>query len=170
MSADEVMKRQSVISNSDAELADLIATQPSEAEISLHTSKQINGWELPLPAQEFEGKRYKYRWLSRDKRLLIQSRSKGWLICKRENSPYLPKEGFGLHGGFANPMYPDHILGFMPIAKSQAITQEQSKESRDAVKHYTEDIKKDPRFYDAKIGGDDGGDENPSGLTQGRDF
>lgn len=168
--SEETLKKQSIVSNSDAELADLIATQPTEAQISIRTAKEINGWELPAEAKELEGKRYKYRWLSRDVRYLIKNRAKGWLVCNRMNSPYLKPEGFALHGGFQNAMFPDHILGFMPLEKSQTITKEQQKKSRDAVKHYTEDIKKDPRFYEAKIGGEDGGDESPSGLTQGRDF
>jgi len=49
-------------------------------------------------------------------------------------------------------MYPDHILGYMNIEVAKEITKENSDKSRAAVKHYTEDIKKnDSRFYDAKL-------------------
>jgi len=167
--SEEKLNRQSIISNSDADLADLIATQPTEEQISIKLRREINGWELPEEAKKLEGVTKKFRWLSRDKRYLIRNRAKGWLICNRTNSPFLPKEGFAVHGGYQNAMYPDHILGYMNIEMAKAITKDQSDSSRDAVKHYTEDIKKDPRFYDAKIGGDDS-DDNPKGLTQGRDF
>jgi len=167
---DDKLNKQAVISNSDAELADLIASQPTEEQVSVRLKKEITGWELPKGAIELEGVSKKFRWLSKDKRQLIKSRNIGWLVCNRTNSPFLPKEGFGLHGGYQNPMYPDHILGYMNIEVSRAINAENSQKSRDAVKHYTEDIKKDPRFYEAKIGGDDGSDENPTGLVQGQDF
>lgn len=168
--SNDKMNNQSIVSNSDAELADLIASQPTEEQVSVRLKKEITGWELPEGAAKLEGVSKKFRWLSKDKRQLIKSRNKGWLVCNRTNSPFLPNEGFGVHGGYQNAMYPDHILGYMNIEVSRAINADNSKKSRDAVKHYTEDIKKDPRFYDAKIGGDDGSDENPKGLVQGQDF
>lgn len=167
---DDTVKKQAIISNSDAELADLITSQPTEEQMMVKSRKEITGWELPDGALALEGVTKKFRWLSKDKRMLIRNRAKGWLVCNRTNSPFLPSEGFGVHGGFQNMMHPDHILGYMGIERKKEIAKEQSDKSRDAVKHYTEDIKKDPRFYEAKLGGDDGSDDAPKGMVQGRDF
>jgi len=136
-----------IVSQSDADIADLVASQP--ADISVVEQRQYNQWDLPDECKEKEGKDYKYRWLAKDRRMLDKARYKGWIICNSVNSAYIKSEKFGLHGAIERH---GHLLGCMPIRKAQEIKKVAGEKSAESVKYYTEDIKKnDPRFYDAKL-------------------
>ena len=139
-----------IVSQTDADIADIVAQQP--ADISVVTERTYNQWDLPEECVKREGKEYKYRWLSKDRRMLDRARYKGWIICNGVNSPYIKSEKFALHGAIERH---GHLLGCMPVRKAQAIQEESGGKSADAVKYYTEDIKKDPRFYDAKLSSED---------------
>ena len=144
-----------VMSQTDAEIADLVASQP--AEITVVEQKQYNQWELPPECQEREGKEYKYRWLSKDKRMLEKRMYEGWAICNSVNSPYIKSLRFGNHGAIERH---GHLLGCMPLRKAQELKKADEVKSTEAVKYYTEDIKKqDPRFYDAKLSPEDSKDD-----------
>jgi len=160
------MKPQTVISNTDAELADIIESQPKE-DISVIERKTFNPFDIPEECKTLSDKQYRYRWVSKDKRMIERSRYKGWKICNRTNSSYIPTHFFGLHGGVEKL---GHLLAYLPLQVSKDIRKEAGEKSTEAVKFYTEDIKKDPRFYDAKLGNDEGSDEGSTGLQQGRDF
>ena len=155
-----------IISNTDAELADIIESQPA-GDISVIDRKTFNPFDVPEECKALSDKQYRYRWVSKDKRMIERARYKGWKICNRTNSPYIPSRLFGLHGGVEKL---GHLLAYLPIQISQDIRKEAGEKSTEAVKFYTEDIKKDPRFYDAKLGNDEGSDEGSTGLQQGRDF
>ena len=159
-------KPQVVISNTDAELADIIESQPKE-DITVLDRKTFNPFDIPEECKALSDKQYRYRWVSKDKRMIERSRYKGWKICNRTNSPYIPTHLFGLHGGVEKL---GHLLAYLPLQVSNTIRKEAGDKSTEAVKFYTEDIKKDPRFYEAKLGNDEGSDEGSTGLQQGRDF
>jgi len=140
-----------IVSQTDADIADLVASQP--ADISVVEQRQYNQWDLPGECKEREGKDYKYRWLAKDRRMLDKARYKGWIICNSTNSSYIKSERWGLHGAIERH---GHLFGCMPIRKAQEIKKANEVKSTEAVKYYTEDIKKnDPRFYDAKLSSED---------------
>jgi hypothetical protein len=156
---------QIVMSNTDAELSDIIASQ--SAEFDIRDPKTYNPFDIPEECKVRSDKDYRYRWVSKDKRMIERAMYKGWKICNKMNSPYIPSRLFGLHGAVEKL---GHLLAFIPLKKAEDMRKESGDKSREAVKLYTEDIKKDPRFYDAKIGEKDGTDEQSLGLQQGRDF
>jgi len=162
---DEIQK-QVVISQTDSEIADIIASQSTE--FTVRDKKDFNPWELPEECKEYADKKYRYRWLSKDKRMIIRGQYKGWKICNRTNSPYIPSRLYGIHGGVERN---GHVLAYMPMPMAEGIQKVAGEKSSEAVKFYTKDIKKDPRFYEAKLGGNESDtDENSKGVVQGRDF
>jgi len=165
----EDTKKQMVISQTDSEIADIIASQPTT--FTVRDNKNFNPFELPEECKETDGKTIRYYWVSKDKRMIVKSAYKGWHICNRTNSPHIPDKYFGVHGGVERL---GHLLAYMPIQMASDIKKVASDKSNEAVKFYTKDIKeRDPRFYEAKLSGTESDTDESvkkTDFVQGRDF
>ena len=143
-----------VLSAQDSQVADLVRETPktfdNEAAISSMKERTLpNILDLPEECKPLYKVKYRYRWLAKDKDLESKLRSSIWVLCTRNNSPYIKPHRFKTHGAIEQG---GMLLAFCSEAAGKIREEAPAKRSADLVKHYTEDLAKqgDPKrggFY-----------------------
>lgn len=146
-----------VMSSADTHISDLVKEQPkSVAEMrSMQDLKLRDILELPEECKALHRRKYRYRWLAKNKNLEATLRSSIWALCTRDNSPYIKPYRFKSHGAVEQA---GMLLAF--ATEEMGMKREQAPAERSAalVKHYTKDLPKAEAkgFYEPKdAGGDD---------------
>jgi len=150
-----------VLSSEDSLVADLVKEQPTEkqvAQMKVHTHKKLDLLALPEECLPLQGKKYRFVWLTKDKNLSVKLRTNGWILCNRNNSPYIKAHRFGSHGAVEQG---GMLLAFLPEQVAVEMDMAPIRLSQDRVKHYTDGIFKnqDPdspiQFYKPKDEGEE---------------
>lgn len=144
------MTEPKVLSDKNANIASFIDGQPTEFASVDVVTRHHDLFELPDYAKK-EEKKFGFRWVSSDTRMLEKSRTRGWLICNRTNASFIPNTAYGLHG--AVERY-GHLLAFRPIELSEAYKKRVQQQSIDQIKVATKEDEKDHKdspFYTAKL-------------------
>lgn len=156
-----------VLSDKDASISSFIDGQPKEFASVDTVTRHHDLFELPDYAKK-EEKKYGFRWVSKDSRMLEKSRVRGWLICNNTNASFIPKNAYGLHG--AVERY-GHLLAFRPIELSEAYKKRVQQQSIDQIKVATKEDEKDQKdspFYTAKLSKEEEASEGGGGqIVQG---
>lgn len=146
-----------VMSATDTFVSDLVKEQPkSDAELkSMNELKLRDILELPEECKPLYKKKYRYKWLAKNKNLEATLRSSIWALCTRDNSPYIKPHRFKSHGAVEQA---GMLLAF--ATEEMGMKREQAPAERSAalVKHYTKDLPKNEAagFYEPQnAGGDD---------------
>lgn len=130
-----------VLSTEDSLVADLVKEQPTVEQIESmkpRARKIPDLLELPEECLPFiEAKKYRYAWLTKNKDLSVKLRTNGWVLCNRNNSPYIKLYRFGGHGAIEQS---GMLLAFLPEAIAVEMDMVPVRQSQGRVKHYTEDI------------------------------
>ena len=143
-----------VLSTQDSQVSDLVKEAPDleSAErivTSIQEQELPNILDLPEECKPLYKVKYRFRWLAKDKGLEAKLRTSIWMLCTRNNSPYIKPHRFKTHGAIEQG---GMLLAFASEAAGVAREQAPAKRSADLVKHYTEDLakqgsKKDGGFY-----------------------
>ena len=143
-----------VLSTQDSQVADLVKETPkvldNEAALtSLRERTLPNILDLPEECKPLYKVKYRYRWLAKDKDLESKLRSGIWMLCTRNNSPYIKPRRFKTHGAIEQG---GMLLAFCSEEAGKLREEAPAKRSADLIKHYTEDLAKqgDPQrggFY-----------------------
>ncbi len=137
-----------VLSQQDTFVSDLVKEQPKTV-AELTTSSELKMRDilaLPEECVELHRKKYRYRWLAKNKNLEATLRSSIWALCTRENSPYIKPHRFKSHGAVEQS---GMLLAFATEEMGRKREAAPAKKSESLVKHYTEDLPKqeDRGFY-----------------------
>lgn len=128
-----------VMSSEDTMVSDLVAEQPTLAQIAemkvVHR-RVPNLLEFPEEVLARHGKEYHYAWLTKDKNLSVKLRTSGWVLCNRTNSPYIKPHRFGGHGAVEQA---GMLLAFMPKALADQMYLAPALASQAKVKYATEE-------------------------------
>ncbi len=143
-----------VLSVQDSQVSDLVKETPHEEDReavikSIKERTVANILDLPEECKPLYKVKYRFRWLAKDKGLEAKLRTSIWMLCTRNNSPYIKEHRFKTHGAIEQG---GMLLAFASEEAGQAREQAPAKRSADLVKHYTEDLakqgsKKDGGFY-----------------------
>lgn len=141
-----------VLSSQDSQVADLVKETPKavdeEAAIASIKERQIpNLLDLPEECKPLYKVKYRYRWLAKDKNLEAKLRSSIWMLCTRNNSPYIKPHRFKAHGAIEQG---GMLLAFCSEKAGKLREAEPARRSAELVKHYTEDL---PNSGDPQRGG-----------------
>ena len=157
--------KQPNLSKAESHIAELVKEQPVDvAQLSAKTLGRFNLLELPEECKPLHGKKFRFRWLNKQN---IEARlnSSIWVLCTRDNSPYIKPHRFKDHGAIEQG---GMLLAFTTEEMGKEREEAPAKRSAALVKHYTEDLPNDDRrgFYTPK----DTGEEDSEGLEEGKDF
>lgn len=150
-----------VLSSEDSLVADLIHEQPTEAQVAAMKVKARripDLLELPEECLPLQRQKYRFVWLTKGKDLSVRLRTYGWVLCNRNNSPYIKPYRFGSHGAVEQA---GMLLAFLPEAIAIEMDMGPVRQSQDRVKHYTKGIfeNQDPdaaiKFYKPEEKDDD---------------
>jgi len=143
-----------VLSAQDSQVSDLVKETPATVDNelalkSMRDRKITSILDLPEECKPLYKVKYRYRWLAKDKNLESKLRSSIWMLCTRNNSPYIKPHRFKTHGAIEQG---GMLLAFCTEAVGKLREEEPAKRSAELVKHYTEDLAKqgDPKrggFY-----------------------
>lgn len=143
-----------VLSAQDSQVLDLVRETPktfddSAALASLKERRMPNILDLPEECKPLYKVKYRYRWLAKDKNLESKLRSSIWVLCTRNNSPYIKRHRFKTHGAIEQG---GMLLAFCSEETGKIREAAPALKSAELVKHYTEDLAKqgDPKrggFY-----------------------
>lgn len=143
-----------VLSQQDSSVADLVKETPKEMDDasfikSIKERRIPNILDLPEECKPLHKVKYRFRWLAKDKNLESKLRSSIWMLCTRQNSPYIKPHRFKSHGAIEQG---GMLLAFCSEEVGKIREEEPAKRSAELVKHYTEDLAKqgDPKrggFY-----------------------
>jgi len=133
-----------VLSAQDSQVSDLVKETPktfddSAAITSLKERQVPNILDLPEECKPLYKTKYRFRWLAKDKNLESKLRSSIWMLCTRNNSPYIKPNRFKSHGAIEQG---GMLLAFCSEAAGKLREEAPAKRSADLVKHYTEDLAK----------------------------
>ena len=160
------------LSDKDATVAGIIESQGGFPSVDV-VEKHQNRFALPKECEPYS-KKYDFRWVSKDPRMLSNAIVKGWRVCNSVNTPWMPKYLIAAHGGVETPNVHGHLLAFRPKELGDAYRmkfQRQSIESIKAAKKDGERDKKGSPFYTAKLSPDEQDKEGETeDFVQGRDF
>jgi hypothetical protein len=156
-----VEPKQPGLSKEEAHIFELVK---DVAEYSTKTLGRFNLLELPEECKPLHGKKYRFRWLTKQN---IEARlnSSIWVLCTRINSPYIKSYRFKDHGAVEQG---GMLLAFTTEEMGKEREEAPAKRSAALVKHYTQDLPNDEQrgFYTPK----DSGEEDEEGLVEGKDF
>jgi hypothetical protein len=141
-----------VLSKQDSVVADLVKETPAledtDAVVTSLRERQVpNILDLPEECKPLYKVKYRFRWLAKDKNLESKLRTGIWMLCTRNNSPYIKPHRFKSHGAIEQG---GMLLAFCSEEAGKLREQAPAKRSADLVKHYTEDLAKQG---DPKLGG-----------------
>ncbi len=130
-----------VLSQQDTFVSDLVKEQPKTvSELrSINDLKMRDILELPEECKDLHRKKYRYRWLAKNKNLEATLRSSIWALCTRDNSPYIKPHRFKSHGALEQS---GMLLAFATEDMGAKRELAPAKKSADLVQHYTEDLSK----------------------------
>lgn len=159
-----------IMTENESMIADLVAEAPKGlAEIAINKAPGINILDIPEECKPLHGKKYRFRWLANDKYLAGKLRTSIWVLCTRENSPYIKPTRFKTHGAIEQG---GMLLAFTTKELADAKEAIASQKSADLVKHYTEVLPDQKNlekgFYKPSSSGI--GEDNEGGLEEGVDF
>ena len=157
-----------IMSESEALVSDLVKEAPREiSELAISRQPGVNVLELPEECKQYANKKFRYRWLANNKFLSAKLRSSIWVLCTRENSPYIKLTRFKSHGAVEQA---GMLLAFTTEGLAEKREREPAERSANLVKHYTKDL---PNSGNGKAGfykPESSGEDNEDGLEEGRDF
>jgi hypothetical protein len=151
-----------VLSQQDTQVSDLVKEAPkSVAEIVATDTRPLSILELPEECAKLHKKKFRYRWLAKNKELEAKLRTSIWSLCTRLNSPYIKPERFKMHGAIEQG---GMLLAFTTEELGERRENEPAFKSAALVKHYTEDLptREAEGFYKPKDTGDN--DEKGEGF------
>jgi len=160
----------SELSNQDKAISDLIASQPTQAEIAVGDYYKPHDFDLPKECAPFADK-FDFRWLSKDTRMLDRAVNvKGWTIVNRTCDIKIPEYMFRAHGGVEKRSM---LLAYRRKEVGDAfrkISQNQSIENIKKARKDSERDKPDSPFYTAKLSNKEEQEEAAGEVVQDRDF
>lgn len=151
------------LSKEESAIADLVKEQPSDVKVTKDYTR-FNLLELPEECRPLHKVKYRFRWLNK-KNVEPRLHSSVWTLCTRTNAPFIKPHRFKDHGAIEQG---GMLLAFCSEEAGAMREAEPAERSAALVKHYTEDLKSDERrgFYSPE----NVGEEDESGLLEGRDF
>jgi len=131
-----------VLSTQDSAVADLVKEAASAIDVeaaiqSIKEHKLPNILELPEECKPLYKVKYRYRWLAKDKDLESKLRSSIWVLCTRNNSPYIKPQRFKSHGAVEQS---GMLLAFAAEDVAKIREEAPAIKSANLVKHYTEEL------------------------------
>jgi hypothetical protein len=155
---------QPILSGNDAFIGSIVQRQPSKVSMQAVSRDYVDITELPAGCDEYK-KKYAFRWIGKSERQVSKATEvEGWVICTRQNAPFIPSSYFKIHGAVEKNGL---LLAFM-LTEQAAEKRERNRMKHEHRKKALRNMSKKPNYYEAKLT-KDGAEERDAHL-QGRDF